>query len=180
MSEVAQIPPTFDAVWGVLMAHPKAALSYTSERAMNNGKNFYRLALAGVPPGVLMAAVMYVIGRSEFLPAPSQILDAAKLLTMPAKKTGLEAWNDVLAAIGSGRPVTDPVALKALGGERGVRAVGQTDEDHIGTARAHFIKAYEAIDERERENAFISPQVKQLLGPIEARQIGEGDGEKGR
>lgn len=76
-------------------------------------------------------------------------------VTNPKQKTAAEAWGDVLKAVGHvgsyGTPMFDDVPTK-----RAVECVGWKDiclSENIGVERAHFMRAYDGIINRDTFNA---------------------------
>ena len=139
------------------------------------------------------AALQLVATRSEFFPTPALVLAAAQELTTAPQRTGADAWGDVVAAIAKHGVYHPPggVQVLAVAGDvwdfddpivaKLVRAFGWRDlcmSENAVADRARFIPAYEQEQQREREQARLTPalaafQAEQraaLPAPAERRQ----------
>ena len=111
----------------------------------------YRRMLLDLDAKAAEAAVMRLISTSRFWPSVAEIRDATLTVTAGHKRTGLEAWRDVVAKIGShGRdkvPGVDFVFDDALV-HRCVMSLGWRvlcDSENEIADRAHFVRMYESI-----------------------------------
>lgn len=114
----------------------------------------YCKMLADIPPGELEAAVAKVVQSSRFFPTIAEIREAWALAKTGPKRSGLDAWADVIAEVRrvgyQGTPRFDdpaiPIAVRSLGGWQ------QLCGSETGMAdRSHFAKAYESIAARNLE-----------------------------
>jgi hypothetical protein len=148
----------------------------------------YRAILGHLAPEVLAAAVLKVMATHVYptFPKPAVILGAANEVQVPCLRSGAEAWGDVQTAIkrhGRYHPPTgiggsldvgnydwtfkDPKVL-AL-----VKSLGwlYLCESEDGMAdRAHFIKAYEQMQERADEALRELPAVADVRQAVLARR----------
>lgn len=134
---------------GILFtSYPNASLSREHADAYVSG-------LVDLPHNAATQAVDRLRRTSKFLPAVSEIREAATDLTVGARRTGIEAWETLGRATRrwgwQRRPkVTDPnmaFAISALGGWMAVCSLQTNDEV---SARARFIEAYDIASKRER------------------------------
>lgn len=115
---------------------------------------------------VLRAAFRMAAGKSEFFPTPALVLECAVNLTTPEKRSGADAWGDVVRAINEHHSYhppdtdggaldatnyrwsfTDKIAGKIVNGMGWLYLCMSTDQM---ADRAHFIKGYE----QERDRVF--------------------------
>ena len=139
--------------------------------------NAWHMMIGHLALEVLQAAFRVAVGRSEFYPTPATVLEAAVELTTTPKRTGLEAWGDVKAAISAHGYYHGPDGSSRFPGDEWsfddplvrqvVKAMGWEylcmSEDEMAD-RAHFQKAYETMRTRADYTARLSPDVAQL-GP---------------
>lgn len=110
--------------------------------------------LADIPPAELYAACVKLAQSVKYFPAISVIREAWALAKTGPKRTGMDAWGDVIAEVRrvgwNGTPVfTDPAiprAIRTLGGWQQLCASENTMAD-----RKHFAEAYESIAARNLE-----------------------------
>lgn len=113
---------------------------------------------------------------SNLIPTIAAIRAEVLELERGAARTGIEAWGDVLRAVGrfgtNGTPTfADPLVAEAIAAV-GWRAVCQSD-DGDPSVRAKFVDAYNAISRRARKEAQVSRGAgARELGSGEARTLG--------
>jgi hypothetical protein len=164
---------TVDEAWAFLRSHPKVRQTYPTPEELATAEAVYTLMLGDiVPDDLLRAVVLEALDKCVFFPTVAELRAIYRRLTARPAKTGVEAWNDLLQSIRSGRPVGDPLALRAAGGLAGVREIGQCDVKYIDRLRSDFVRTYEAIDAREREAEQIAPQVGRALAAVPHRALG--------
>lgn len=139
-------------------AFPYAQVSKDTQRV-------YVDALSDTPEDVLAAAIRQCINDCEFFPTVAAIQDRVKLLTSADRLSGPEAWEAVVSALKSGQYYfTDPVfedpliqvCVSALDWQT-LRA----SENPIAD-RAHFLKMYESVVAREKQNRKLLPSSVEL------------------
>lgn len=98
----------------------------------------------------------FCLAHRELFPGTNVIANIRHYAVKKHDKTAGEAWGDVLSEIrrtGSyGKPVFDELT------QRAVDAVGWREmclSENIAIERAHFLKAYDALVEREHFNAVV-------------------------
>lgn len=114
----------------------------------------YCQRLADIPIEQLKAAVAHCIDRCTYFPTIAEIRTASALAKTGPKRSGLDAWGDVMGEVRrvgyQGTPrFTDPVvtaAVRTLGGWLAICESTDTMAD-----RAHFAKAYDSIAARNLE-----------------------------
>jgi len=127
---------------------------------------FYEL-LKDLSPDIFYAAILRVSTDEEWVSVRA-IRKAAESVSTPQRRSGIEAWGDVISEVkrvGSyGSPkFSDPIV------EHVVAALGWTDiclTEDIMPLRAHFLRAYESVSNREHDNARQLPQVRARIEAI--------------
>lgn len=128
--------------------------------------NSWHMMVGHLENDVLMAAFKVAAGKSEFFPTPALVLECAVSLTTPDKRSGADAWGDVVRAINEHHSYhppdtdggaldatnyrwsfTDKIAGKIVNGMGWLYLCMSTDQM---ADRAHFIKGYE----QERDRVF--------------------------
>lgn len=125
----------------------------------------YEKALADVPIGILETVVAQCIADCKFFPTVAEIRERVSLLATPARLSGPEAWDVVVAALKSGRyyfsdpKFEDPaiqVCVDALDWGT-LRASENPMAD-----RAHFLKMYESVITQAKQNQRLLPSSLEL------------------
>lgn len=179
---------------GLALLYPHSRLDEDAERFDRMAEAWFGL-LGALDVDVLRVAALRACRLSpEFIPPAPAVLSAAMDLHEPAApRTGLEAWRDVLRAIaahGSYHPphgftgrldvqvdwdFEDPLVREVALSIASWRDLCLADEASMMTARAHFIRSYEAAARRERDaqrelpaegraRALIAQTAKRLTG----------------
>jgi hypothetical protein len=151
----------------LVAAFPYAQVSKDTQRV-------YIDALSDLPEEILAAAIRQCVNDCEFFPTVAAIQDRVKLLASPDRLSGPEAWEVVVTALKSGQYYfTDPVFEDPLI----QTCVGALDwytlrasENPIAD-RAHFLKMYESVVAREKQNRKLLPSSVELR-----RQLAEQTG----
>jgi hypothetical protein len=118
------------------------------------------------------AAVVRLLQSSKFLPTIAEIREAARACDSGPKRTGLEAWGDVVHAVryqGSYRvpKFSDPLVEHVVACMSWPELCLGENEPAL---RARFVEAYEAAQDRELREKAVSPSLR--LQGQELRRIG--------
>lgn len=140
----------------------------TRERAL-----LYCRLLADIPDDVLQAACLQVIASARFFPAIAELREAALAMTpeVDGLPTAGEAWGEVLREIK--RTGTDqwqgPPRFSHPLVDTAMRAMGWRNiclsEDGMAD-RAHFMRIYDALRQRESARARTLPEVRALTDKL--------------
>jgi len=130
----------------------------------------YREALADLPFFLLRAAAVKCLADCKFFPTVAELRTAAASITAFSQRSGVEAWGDVMAKVREHGYLRQPkfaddqvaAVVRALGWEE----ICMSEEPMV--MRAHFIKAYEQVQQRERENARQLPVVMEVRARLAA------------
>ena len=111
--------------------------------------------------------------RQGFPPSPGQVVDCIVKIKHPVQNelTGTEAWALVRKAIRNSYYNAEaefeklpPACQRAIGSAASLREIGQLDTEKVETVeQSHFIKAFETVTKRERENLRMPEAIKQLI-----------------
>lgn len=145
-----------------VLAVLKAA--YPRQEITTGTADVYARFLADLPYEAALNAVKRHIATSQFFPAIAEIRKAAAESSAQVVG-GEEAWGEVMRAVRSvGRyriPQWSHPAVKAAVDALGWETICNSDEDNLGTLRAHFYRTFE----RYRLKAIEEVQVRPLLEP---------------
>ena len=127
----------------------------------------WSMMLADIPLEILQAAVVKVCRDSEYFPSVAQIVAAAAELDPSNEKlpTAAEAWEEVEKLIIQFGPYRAPQYSCDLV-RRTVRAIGWLQlccSENPATDRAHFLKLYESMRSKHKEQKEIE-QVMKIAG----------------
>lgn len=127
----------------------------------------WSLMLADFPQEILQAAVVKVCRESPFFPSVAQIVAAAREMDPAQAKlpTAAEAWEEVGQLLRRAYPGYCPVYSCELV-KRAVQAIGWFElytGDNPEASRAHFLKIYESMRNREKDRQEIQA-VMQIAG----------------
>lgn len=109
--------------------------------------------LADIPPAELYAACVKLAQSGKYFPTIAAIREAWALAKTGPKRSGFDAWSDVIAEVRRigwyGSPeFSDPVTSAA------VAMIGWKEicmSENVAADRAHFAKAYESMAARNLE-----------------------------
>lgn len=157
-------------IWNLLLiAFPNRRENSEAEREVDTIELYLRL-LGDLPTEAVKAAVLAHIGRSTFFPSIAEIRQGA--VGILAGEQGLplphEAWAEVKAQVRSvghyGQPAwSHPLIGKALDGAGGFQSFCMSDSDQEPSWRAQFLRAYEQLVSREREDQAMLPEVRRTM-----------------
>ena len=127
----------------------------------------WSLMLADIPLEILLAAVLKVCRESEFFPSVAQIVAAAEELDPRNEKlpSAAEAWEEVEKLIIQFGPYRAP-QYSCDTVRRAVRAIGWLQlccSENPAADRAHFLKLYESMRSKHKEQKEIE-QVMKIAG----------------
>lgn len=124
--------------------------------------------LSDVDFEIAQAAVQKYMAESVYPPTVADIRARVADITVFREKTGIEAWGDVKDAIRKFGSYNEKKAMDSLTGvtRKVVQGIGFRtlclSEDEMAD-RAHFLKVYDVLAKRERDDQLLLPQTKQLM-----------------
>ena len=139
----------------------------------------YERLLTDIPPAILEAAVVQHVASSKWFPTIAELRQGAQALVAPQRTTAMEAWGKVLDAMKSGGARMLPGGNGYYPPEwddpliaRVVTSMGWIElcqSDNMEADRAHFMRAYDTLAQRESADAMMLPMVRELA----ARMTGD-------
>ena len=124
---------------------------------------------------LILQATKKTIIQSEYPPTIHEIRkNAIEIINPSTSKTAIEAWNEAYRAICGGNYMTEenfnnlsPEIKKFFGNTRQVKELAQTDLDTVNTVtKGQFLKQYEVIVNREKEQKILPTQINELIQKI--------------
>ncbi len=154
---------------GALLALATANFPSMQEKDMRPTANLWSEMLSDIPFDIAKAALIKVLATARFWPTVAEIREAAAEIINPQLPSPIEAWGEVVQAIkiyglyrqeeglNSLSPITKRVVQNI-----GWREICLCEQPDI--IRGQFRMAYEQYAKREREEAILPAEVKQLAG----------------
>lgn len=130
-------------------------------------------------------AVTKYINESPFPPTVADIRKRITDITVKQGKTAIDAWGEVKLAIRRYGMYREREALESMSESvRGVvTALGYSTlcmSDNDMADRAHFLKVYDTLQQRKREDAALMPGLRKamdrLQGGDDTKKLGNGEG----
>lgn len=129
----------------------------------------YALVLSDIPPDLLRVAAINLASRNTFFPAASELRTAAFELIeqVSAVPSAGEAWGQVCAVWrGRNRDELDPLIHRAVEAMGGWKQLGLSENPMAD--RAHFLKVYDVLLERQRADVRMLPEVRGAVAQLAA------------
>lgn len=140
---------------------------WPKEQASGLTLRVYEMVLTDVPDDILQAAVVQLLSQATFRPTAAEVRRAAFEIMRGQETSAIEAWGEVKRMVHKLKTQQEwscPLILKALDCIGGLSAFAFSQTDDEASWRARFIEAYNVLAERERKDALMLPEVKQLIG----------------
>lgn len=124
---------------------------------------------------LVLQAVKKTIIESEYPPTIHEVRkNAIEIIKPSTQKTAIEAWAEAYRAICGGNYMTEehfnnlsPEVKKFFGNVRQVKELAQTNIDTVNTVtKGQFLKQYDIIVAREKEQKMLPEQMKQYISQI--------------
>ena len=127
------------------------------------------------------AAIEKYIAESAYPPTIADIRARIADLTVFREKTAIEAWGDVCKAIQKYGYYQQKEALNSLGSvaAKVVDSLGYRTlclSENVMTDRAHFLKVYDTLAKREREDALMLQSTKNVIHKLHGEKMMLQDG----
>lgn len=145
--------------------------------------SLWETMLSDVDFEIAVMAVQKYMLESVYPPTVADIRSRVTDFTIPREKTGIEAWGEVKEAIRKYGSYNEQKAMDSL------RGPARKVVEHIGfrtlclsenemADRAHFLKVYDTVAKREREDALLLPQMRSTLNQLQDNRklLLEGEG----
>ena len=154
---------------GALLALATANFPSMQEKDMRPTANLWSEMLSDIPFDIAKAALIKVLATARFWPTVAEIREAAAEIINPQLPSPMDAWGEVVRAVkiyglyrqeeglNSLSPITKRVVQNI-----GWREICLCEQPDI--IRGQFRMAYEQYAKREKEEAVLPAEVKQLAG----------------
>lgn len=136
---------------------------------------------------LVLQAVKKTIIESPYPPTIHDIRkNAIEMVSPTTTRTPIEAWEEAYKMICSGSRMTQeefdshsPEVKKFFGSPSQLRAYATNTDFNMDVVRSNFLKQYEVIAEREKQQKLLPEQMKNMIGQLTERmdikQIGGGN-----
>lgn len=127
---------------------------------------------------LVLQAVKKTIIDSPYPPTIHEIRKSAiEMINPTTQKTAIEAWNEAIKMISNGIYMTQeqfethsPEVKKFFGSVNQVKQLAMVDSETINTVtKGQFLKQYEVIIQREKEQKLLPPQIQEMIGNLANR-----------
>jgi hypothetical protein len=128
----------------------------------------YEAMLADLDYETANGAVAALVATSRYLPTIAEIREAALTATQGPKRSGVDAWGEVRAAVGrygmNRTPVFEDSVTAHVMSRLGWREFCQSDSSEMPSWRARFVELYDKTATDERRDALIRslPAVRRM------------------
>lgn len=148
--------------------------AYPNARVTERTCQVYEAMLTDLDFGAAQMASARLIATTRFLPTIAEIRAAVVDMTLGPRRTGIEAWGDVVAEIGrlkragpSAKPQFDDEDVAAV-----VKSLGWHQlcfGDSEASDRARFVEAYEIASKQRRLEIVCGRATPALAGVVAGR-----------
>ena len=134
---------------------------------------------------LVLQAVKKTIIESPYPPTIHDIRkNAMEIANSTTKRTAIEAWNEAYKMICNGSYMTQeefeqhsPEVQKFFGNTTQLRAYATNTDFNMDVVRSNFLKQYEILVERQKQDKLLPKQMQQMIGQLSekmnVKQIGE-------
>lgn len=147
--------------------------------------NTWQECLGDLDYNLVLQAVKKTIIESPYPPTIHDIRkNAVEIVNPTTKRTGIEAWDEAYKMICNGNYMTEeqfkmasPEVRKFFGSVNQLKAYSKNADFNMDVVRSNFLKQYDTIVNREKEQKLLPQQMqdftKQLAERMSIKQIGE-------
>lgn len=147
--------------------------------------NTWQECLGDLDYRLVLQAVKKSIIESSYPPTIHDIRkNAIELVNPSTKRTAIEAWDEAYKMICSGAYMTQeefeqhsPETRKFFGSVGQLRAYATNVDFNMDVVRSNFLKQYESIVEREKQQKLLPPKmqdmIEQLANKMSIKELGE-------
>lgn len=145
--------------------------AYPSAKIEEANISVYAIALSELTEPELQAGVLKCMRTCKFFPSIAEIMDASQnmieTITGTKVKSPDEAWNEVQRQMHEAfiykKPVFSTPEIEKAALSMGWIGLCETPTDQIGTARAQFLRLYDSVCNRKKEDR-INDSVINIMG----------------
>lgn len=140
--------------------------------------NTWQECLGDLDYKLVLQAVKKTIIESPYPPTIHEIRkNAIEMISPTATRTPIEAWEEAYSMICNGGYMTEeqfktasPEVQKFFGNVRQVKELALTDLKTVNTVtKGQFLKQYEVITEREKQQKLLPEQMQQMIGQLSGK-----------
>ena len=147
--------------------------------------NTWQECLGDLDYKLVLQAVKKTIIENPYPPTIHDIRkNAIELVNPSTKRTAIEAWDEACKMICSGAYMTQeefeqhsPETRKFFGSVGQLRAYATNVDFNMDVVRSNFLKQYESIVEREKQQKLLPPKmqdmIEQLANKMSIKELGE-------
>lgn len=147
--------------------------------------NTWQECLGDLDYKLVLQAVKRTIIESPYPPTIHDIRkNAVEIVNPTTKRTGIEAWNEAYSMICNGNYMTEeqfkmasPEVRKFFGSVNQLRAYSKNADFNMDVVRSNFLKQYETIVGREKEQKLLPQQMQnfteQIANKMSIKQLEE-------
>jgi hypothetical protein len=153
-------------------AYPKFYAEMSKEE-MHNTIDLWTEMFAHESPSIVIAAVKNLINSFKFPPTIADIKEEMHKLTNERKESPIEMWNIIMKAIQKSAYYSHEeyeklpqIAQKFVGSPRQLREWALSEGFNEGVEKSLFLKQYEVLVKKEKEDKMMLPEARELLQQI--------------
>jgi hypothetical protein len=166
------------------VAYPTFPAFADKEQAKATAK-VWATMLGDIDLNILTVAVQKHTATNKWPPSIAEIRESALSVVQPETTTAAEAWGEVMKAmqnygtygVEEAKESMSPLTRKTVEAI-GFRTICLAEEKEMGVVRGQFLKMYELMANREKQDALIPDRMKQQIKEIAEskgmKQIGGG------
>lgn len=134
--------------------------------------NTWQECLGDLDYNLVLRAVKKTIIESPYPPTIHEVRkNAIELINPTTKKTGIEAWNEVIGMISNGLYMTEeqfnnhsPEVKRFFGSVNQVKQLAMVDMETINTVtKGQFLKQYDILIQRDKEERLLPEPMKEMM-----------------
>lgn len=144
------------------------AASFPAAKITDQTIEAYIAMLEDVPIGILRVAVQQCANDSKFFPSLAEIRDRVATISRPAQPNAAEAWEEVMIAMKRDGFYKHPAFADSVL-QRAVEAMdwqALCSSENTVADRAHFMKIYDSLLDRDRHELRLLPSTKALRAEL--------------
>lgn len=153
-------------------AYPKFSIE-TNKDKMKLTIQLWHELLGDMPYQIVQTAVKKLVLESPYPPTIADVRKRVMEVTQPREVDGADAWGQVMNAVKHFGYYRPDEALEGMTDrtKRVVKMIGyqeicMTEQDTLGVVRGQFLKMYEQVSGRERNEALLPQSLKDQINVL--------------
>lgn len=146
-----------------------------SKKEAEDTINLWQEMFSNDNPALVTAAVKELVNSFKFPPTIADVKDKIYEITNKEEETPVELWNAIKKAMRNStyNAVEEferlpEIAKKFVGSPNQLREWAISDDYNDGVVKGQFFKQVEIIKQREKDNAMMLPEVRNLVQQLSA------------